>query len=150
MISDNAGEEEKAVAAAVLSAIIVLAGLLVYMSLTPAAKVPFVSLYYLNSEKMAKNYPQSLVLNKNNTFLLWIGVKNFMGRIEHFSILVKVDNGTGRVTPSPLDPVYRFEKVLADRETWEFPITITLNQTLLLNKLYTYTCRKLPQSMILA
>jgi len=129
MNSNKMGDEEKAITVAVLSAIIILAGLLVYISLTPARQKPFASLEVLDSEKKAENYPQLLVLGENNTFLLWVGVGNFMGRIEYSSVLVKVDNGTGQVNPSPNDPVYRFEKVLLNKETWEVPITITINQT---------------------
>lgn len=129
MNSNKMGDEEKTIAVAVLSAIIILAGLLVYMSLTPAPQKPFAALYLLNSEKKAENYPPLLVLGENNTFLLWVGVENFMGRIEYSSVLVKMDDGTGYTNPSPLDPVYRFEKVLLNKETWEFPITISINQT---------------------
>ena len=129
MNSNEMRDEEKTTIVAVLSAIIILVGLLVYVSLTPPQKEPVISLYLLDSEKKAENYPQLLVLGKNNTFLLWIGVENFMGRIEYSSVLVMVDNGTGHTNPSPLEPVYRFEKVLLNKETWEFPITISINQT---------------------
>ncbi len=129
MSSNEMKDEEKAIAVAVLSAIIILAGLLVYMSLTPAPQEPFISLYYLDSEKKAKNYPQLLVLGENNTFLLWVGVENFMGRIEYSSVLVKVDDGMGSMDPSLVEPVKRFEKVLLNKETWEFPLTMTINQT---------------------
>ena len=122
-------DEEKTITVAILVAIIILAGLLVYISLTPAPQETVISIYYLDSEKKAENYPQLLVLGENNTFLLWVGVENFMGRIEYSSVLVKVDNETGQADPSPLEPVYRFEKVLLNKETWEFPITMTINQT---------------------
>ncbi|MBE0512486.1 DUF1616 domain-containing protein [Candidatus Bathyarchaeota archaeon] len=129
MSSNEMGDEEKAIAVAVLSAIIILAGLLAYISLTPAPQKPFVSLYLLDSEKKAENYPQLLVLGENNTFLLWVGVENFMGRIEHCSVLVKVGDRMVPVDPSPIEPVKRFEKVLLDKETWEFPVTMTVNQS---------------------
>lgn len=129
MNSNENREEERATIVAVLSAIIILAGLLVYISLTPPQEETFSALYLLDSEKKAENYPQLLVLGKNNTFLLWVGVENFMDRIEHSSVLVKVDDGTGNTNPSPVDPIYRFEKVLLDKETWEFPITFSINQT---------------------
>jgi len=129
MSSNDMRDEEKTIAVAVLSAIIILAGLLVYMSLTPAPQESFIVLYLLDSEKKAENYPQLLVLGKNDTFLLWVGVENFMGRVEYSSVLVKVDDGKGHVDPSPIDPVYRFEKVLLNKETWEFPITVSINQT---------------------
>ena len=120
--------EEKTITVTILAAIIILAGLLVYMSLTPAPQDHIVSLYYLGPEKRA-DYPKLLVLGENNTFLLWVGVENFMGRIEYSSVLVKVDDGTGHVDPSPIEPVKRFEKVLLNKETWEFPMTMTINQS---------------------
>jgi len=129
MSSNKMRDEEKAIAAAVLSAIIVLAGLLAYILLTPVPQEAFVSLFLLDSEKEAENYnPQLLVLGENNTFLLWFGVENFMGRIEYCSVSVKIDNGTLKADQSPLEPVCHFEKVLLNKETWEFPVTTTVNQ----------------------
>lgn len=121
--------EEKTVIVAVMAAIIVLAGLLVHASLSPTPQEPFVSVYLLDSEKMAEKYPQLLVLGENNTFMLWVGVENFMNRIEYASVLVKMDNGSGLVDPSPVESVKRFEKVLLNKETWEFPLVLTMNQS---------------------
>ena len=101
MNSNKRGDEEKTITVAVLSAILVLAGLLVYVSLTPTRQEPFASLYLLDSEKKAEKYPRLLVLGENNTFLLWVGVENFMGRIKYSSVLVKMDDGTGHANPSP-------------------------------------------------
>jgi len=128
MSSNRMWTEEKAITVAVLSAIIILASLLAYILLTPAPQESFVALYLLDAEKKTENYPQLLVLGENNTFLLWVGVENFMGNIEYCSVLVKVGNGTVQADPSPLEPVYRFEKVLLNKETWEFPVTMTVNQ----------------------
>ncbi len=121
--------EEKTVIVAVMAAIIVLAGLLAHASLSPAPQESFASLYLLDSEKKAEKYPQLLVLGENNTFMLWVGVENFMNRIEYASVLVKVDNGSGLIDPSPGEPVKRFEKVLLNKETWEFPLVLTMNQS---------------------
>ncbi|MCW4002195.1 MAG: DUF1616 domain-containing protein [Candidatus Bathyarchaeota archaeon] len=126
---EEKASEEKTVIVAVLAAIIVLASLLVYTSLSPAPQESFASLYLLDSEKMAEKYPRLLILGENNTLILWVGVENFMNRIEYASILVKVDNGSGLVDPSPVEPVERFEKILLDKETWEFPLISTMNQS---------------------
>ena len=121
--------EEKTAIVAVMAAIIVLAGLLVHASLSPAHQESFASLYQLDSEKKAEKYPELLVLGENNTFMLWVSVENFMNRIEYASVLVKVDNGSGPVDPSPDEPVKRFEKILHNKETWEFPLVSTMNQS---------------------
>lgn len=127
--SKKGRDEERTITVAILAAIIIIAGLLVNMSLTPTPQEHFVTLYLLGPEKRAENYPELLVLGKNNTFLLWVGVENYMGWIEYPSVLVKVDNGTVHVDPSPIEPVKRFEKILLNKETWEFPMTMSLNKS---------------------
>jgi len=120
---------EKTVFVAVCTALIVLCSLLAYVALTPPLEENFISIYVLDHNKMAVNYSQLLVIGENNTFSVWVGVQNFMGRTEHCSVLVKMDEGTVHTDPSPIEPVKRFEKVLLNKETWEFLFAMTLNQT---------------------
>ena len=122
-------DEEKMILVAVLSAIIIIAGLLVYVSLTPAPQENFVSIYLLNSEKRAENYPELLVLDKNNTFLLWVGVENSMSRIEYCTVKVKIANVSAPQDQQPEETAFRFERILPNREKWEIPVTMTLNKT---------------------
>jgi hypothetical protein len=122
-------DEERIIIVAVLSALVVIAGLLVYVSLVPAQPENFVSIYLLNSEKSANNYPQVLMLGRNNTFMLWIGVENFMGRIEYCSVHVEITNDTVPTTPQPEVIVRNYEKILLKTKTWEFPVILTLNKT---------------------
>ena len=121
--------EEKTVFVAVCTALIVLCSLLAYVALTPPLEEGFISIYVLDHNKMAVNYSQLLVIGENNTFSVWVGVQNFMGRKEYCSVLVKMDDGTVLRNPSPIEPVKRFEKVLLNKETWEFPFAMKLNQT---------------------
>lgn len=115
-------DEEKMILVAVLSALIIIAGLLVSVSLTPAPQENSASIYILNSEKKAYNYPELLVLGKNNTFLLWVGVENSMNRIEYVIVHVKIANGSQ-------ETAFNFERILLNREKWEIPVTMTLNKT---------------------
>src|SRR3990170_1498842 len=110
----TSASEDKLVMVAVLSALIVIAGLLISVSLTPAPPENFTSIYILNSEKKAGDYPKVLVLNKNNTFLLYVGVENFMGRIEYGVVQVKVANGTVVGEPLPEETIMNFEKILVN------------------------------------
>ena len=122
-------DEETAIVAVVLSAIIILAALVVHMVITPSPVETFSTLYLLDAERKAESYPEQLVLGVNNTFLSWIGVENFMGRLEYFLVLVKLGNSTSRVDPCPLEDFKRFEKILLHNERWEFPCLTTVNQT---------------------
>ena len=121
--------DERTILIALFLALIAFGGLLSYAALTPPQEAGFVSISVLDADKMAINYPQSFVIGKNNTLNLWVGVENFMGKTERCSVLVKVPNGTIQPDPVPVDPVKNYEKVLQDKETWEFSITMVLNQT---------------------
>jgi hypothetical protein len=122
-------DEEKMILVAVLSAIIIIAGLLVYVSLTPAPQENFVSIYILNSEKKAENYPELLVLDKNNTFLLWVGVENSMSRIEYGAVKVKIANLSASQEQQQEVTAFSFERILLNKETWEIPVTMTFDKT---------------------
>ena len=121
--------DERTMFIAIFLALIALGGLLTCVALTPAQEEEFASIYVLDAGKTAANYPQLLVIGKNNTLSLWVGVENFMGKTERCSVLVKVSNGTVQMNPAPFEPVKRYEKVLLNKETWEFPMIMALNQT---------------------
>jgi cell division protein FtsL len=127
-LSQNTNEE-KMIIVAVLSAIIIIAGLLVYVSITPAPKENFVVISYLNSEKKAANYPELLILASNNTFTLWVGVENFMNRVEFVNVQTKITNTSIPTEKTPQEAMLVFEKVLINGEKWEFPVTMTINKT---------------------
>jgi uncharacterized membrane protein len=122
-------DEEKMILVAVLSAIIIIAGLLVYVSLTPAPQENFASIYILNSEKKAYDYPELLILGKNNTFSLWVGVENSMNRIEYGAVKVKIANLSAPQGQQQGGTVFSFERILLNKETWEIPIVMSLNKT---------------------
>jgi uncharacterized membrane protein len=126
--AEKSASEERMVIVAVLAGLIVVSALLVYVSLTPPIPETFASVYILNSEGKAGDLPELLVLGKNNTFSLRVGVENFMGRIEHGIVNVKVANGTVLRETLPEEAVVSFERILINQETWEFPLTLTLGE----------------------
>ncbi len=117
-------DEEKIIIVAVLSALIVVAGLLVIVSMTPAPQQNFVSFYILNSDKRADNYPSLMILGRNNTYTFWMGAENFISRIEYVVVNVNVANGS-----QPEETAFTFERVLFNQEKWEIPLPVTFNQT---------------------
>ena len=126
--AEKSASEERMVIVAVLAGLIVVSALLVYVSLTPPIPETFASVYILNSEGMAGDLPELLVLGENNTFSLRVGVENFMGRVEYGIIYVKVANGTVLRETLPEETVMSFERILTNQETWEFPLTLTLDE----------------------
>jgi len=121
--------EEKTIILTILVALAIMVALLVYVVFfTPAQKEPFTSLYLLDSEKQLENIPKTVVLGENSTFSLWVGVENHNDTTIDYQVLVKYDDGNSPVDPNPVEPTESFEKTLADEETWEFPVTITIDQ----------------------
>ena len=121
--------EEKMIIVAVLSAIIIIAGLVVYVSMTPAPKENFVVISYLNSEKKAADYPELLILASNNTFTLWVDVENFMNRVEFVNVQTKIANASIPTEKTSPETMLVFERVLINGEKWDFPVTMTINKT---------------------
>jgi uncharacterized membrane protein len=126
--AEKNASEDRIVIVAVLAALIVVSGLLIYVSLTPPIPETFASVYIVNSQGKADDYPELLVLGRNNTFSLRVGVENFMGRVEHGVVYVKVVNGTDLGGTLPEETVMSFERILVNQETWEFPIALTLDE----------------------
>ena len=120
--------EEKTIILTVLVALVIIGALLVNLVLTPAPTEKFSTIYYLDSEKQTENLPKTVVLGENSTFSLWVGVENHNDTTIDYQVLVKYDNGKSPVDPSPVEPTESFEKTLADEETWEFPVTITIDE----------------------
>jgi uncharacterized membrane protein len=126
LISDM--NEEKTIILTILVALVILGALLVLVFFTPAQKEPFAAIYLLDSEKQLENFPKTVVLGENSTFSLWVGVENQNGTTMTYSVLVKVDDGHSSENPSPAEPTESFEKTVVNGETWEFPVTISINQ----------------------
>jgi len=126
-VSDNG--EEKTIILTILVALVILGALLVYLVFfTPVEKEPFSAIYYLDSEKQTENIPKTVVLGENSTFSLWVGVENQNDTTMDYLVRVKVDDGTGPVNPSPVEPTESFERTLLNEEKWEFPVTISIDQ----------------------
>ena len=87
------------------------------------------TIYLLDSQKTADNYPTTLIANQNSTFNLWVGVVNNMGGSgnQTYQVLMKV---TANLSSFPVNaqPIQTYNLSLANTATWQTESTITLNQ----------------------
>ncbi len=121
--------EEKVIVATILVAIVIMSGVLVWTIIDkPPTTEQFSAMYVLDSEKQANNYPRTVVLGTNSTFSLWVGVENQNDKTVEYSVQVKLDDGTPTEDPSPAEPVQVFNRTLVNEETWEFQVTINIDQ----------------------
>jgi uncharacterized membrane protein len=87
------------------------------------------TIYILDSQKKAIDYPELLILNQNNTFNVWVGVVNHNGNKQSFEVLQKVVKGTVSSFPVDAEIVGSYEKTMENGETWETPVEVSLNET---------------------
>jgi uncharacterized membrane protein len=97
-----------------------------YVLLKPPQK-GYTTIYLLDSQKKAVNYPELLVINQNNTFNVWVEVGNHMEKSQQSEVLQKITNGTIQRFPLETEANNSYERTLENGETWEISSTITIN-----------------------
>lgn len=121
--------DDKGYAVAIFLALIIVAALLggyyVLFKPTPAG---YSTIYILNSQNNAENYPQTLVANQNSTFTVPVTVVNNMGGTTQFEVLVKVTNDLTSVPINNTQSVATYQITLQNGKSWQKPVTITENQ----------------------
>jgi uncharacterized membrane protein len=122
--SASYSSEEKTIILTILVALVIMVAILVYMVFfMPTQKEPFTSMYLLDSEKQLENIPETVVLGENSTFSLWVGVENWNDTTVEYSMRVSLDEEN-----SSAELVGCFNRTLANGETREFPVTISIDQ----------------------
>jgi uncharacterized membrane protein len=115
--------EEKTIILTVVVALVIMSAVLVYMAFfTDVQKEPFTSIYLLDSEKQLENIPKTVVLGENSTFTVWVGVENHNDTTIEYSVQVNLNEESGSAEPA------EWFKTLENGETWEFEVTITIDQ----------------------
>jgi uncharacterized membrane protein len=121
--SASYSSEEKTIILTILVALVIMGGILVYVVFfIPAQKEPFSAIYLLDSEKQLENIPKTVVLGENSTFTLYVGVENQNDTTIEYSVQVKLDESNST------EFIEYFNRTLVDGETWEFPVTISIDQ----------------------
>jgi uncharacterized membrane protein len=111
-------------------ALIIASALLIayFVSMRPVEEHTM-TIYLLNSDKKATDYPELVYIGKNSTFNVWVGVKNDMGQKETFQVLLKILNANDYLSLKDGEPIETFTYTLAPSGTWEKNATVTMNRT---------------------
>ena len=126
-VKDNKNTYVIAVAIALTIASVLLAYTYFF---TPRTNEGYMTMYLLDSNRKAAEYPELLVANVNSTFSVFVGVENHMGETVDYSVLVKVTNGTNPVIPIETKPVQTINGTLINKDgaKEENVASISLNQ----------------------
>jgi uncharacterized membrane protein len=121
---DNKGPIVSVVFALIFVSIVVVG---YYFLVLDAPPEGFSSMYILDEQKKTESYPEFLIINENNTFNLWIGVENHMGKKQSYEIQQKLTKDPILTFPINEGPVNNFAKTLDDQEIWETLVTTTIS-----------------------
>ncbi len=125
-VKDNKNAYTVAVAIALLLASILL--VTYYVALRPATN-GYTTIYLLDSQKKAVDYPEFLLANVNSTFSVYVNVENHMGRtLTDTQVLVKVTTDLNPTFPVNVNATQTFTGTIRDGGTWENVSTISLDQ----------------------
>jgi uncharacterized membrane protein len=93
----------------------------------------FTEMWLLGSEHKAENFPSNIT--SNSDYKVFIGLGNHLGSCAYYSIQVKLRNqiqpaaDSFNRTASSLPALYSITALVADKETWESPISFSFDYT---------------------
>ena len=91
----------------------------------------FTEMWLLGPEHMAENFPTNITSNSN--YNIYLGIGNHLGSCAYYTVEVKFRNQTQSAadsftrTPSSLPSLYSVAAFVADEETWELPVTFSVD-----------------------
>jgi len=120
--------DDKGYLVAIALALIIIASMLVgyYVIYKPTPK-GYSTIYLLDSQNKAENYPQLLVADRNSTFTVSFAVVNNMGWTTQYEVLVKITDDL-TVVPVNTVAIANYTYALGNGQTWQKTVTITENQ----------------------
>jgi len=121
--------EEKGFAVAIFLALLIVsvAVLSYFVWFKPLAE-PYNTIYLLDSNKKALDYPETLVVNQNSTFNVYVDVVNHLGYPASYQVQMKI---TKNLSTFPVDvpasQVFEINSLEGNGQTKENTATITEN-----------------------
>lgn len=123
--------EEKGYAVAIFLALLIVSATVIgyYVVLRPQA-APYNTIYLLDANKKAADYPEVLVANQNSTFSVYVDVENHMTTSASYQVQVKITKNLPAIFPIAAQPsqVYETGSLSNDGKPWQNMATITQNQ----------------------
>jgi uncharacterized membrane protein len=86
------------------------------------------TVYLLDTQKKAANYPELLVNGENSTFSVYVEVENYRNTTQDCQVQVKVTSEVNPSFPVPVNATQTFSGTVQNGEAWENLATLSLNQ----------------------
>ncbi len=91
----------------------------------------FTEIWLLGPDHVAEDYPHNITQSSNYT--VFIGISNHLGSCAYYSLQVKFRNQSQSApdnfnrTSSNMPPLYNISAFVADKESWELPVTFAFD-----------------------
>jgi uncharacterized membrane protein len=122
-------ENNKGYMVSVLIALILVSILVVgYFALLRPIQRGYTTIYLLDTQEKAIDYPELLVIGQNSTFKVYVNVENHMGETQTCQVLLKVTNGTISSFPIEAQANNSYERTVENGETWKNLATVAINE----------------------
>ena len=89
---------------------------------------PYTTIYLLDSNGKAADYPEVLYAGVNSTFNVYVYVENHLGDTTNATVEVKVTNDSNPTFPSNVNATQTFTGTLKDGTIWKNVATVSLNK----------------------
>jgi len=120
--------DEKGYSAAIFLALIIISAVAVsYFVFFRPRPSGYSTIYVLDSQNQAVNYPSVLVANQNSTFTVPVTVVNNMGGTAQYEVMEKITNSL-TTYPVNVQPTAVFNLSLNNGKSWQKSVTVTENQ----------------------
>jgi len=113
----------------VIFALAVTLTLLVYNYKSVKMNQEHINFYVLDPNKRAENYPEVLVIGKNNTCRLWIVIENYMERKIAGKVFLKVMDKPVSAIPVPVKANVSYDVEVENGRSWEKQVEIVIEKT---------------------
>ena len=89
----------------------------------------YTTIYLLDSNRTAADYPEYVVANVNSTFHVYVDVENHLNdTMDNAQVQVKLVSDQNPTFPLNANATQTFNGTVQKEATWEIPVTVSLNQ----------------------
>jgi uncharacterized membrane protein len=122
--------DETGYAVAIFLALLIVSGTVIgyYAFLAPPAE-SYNTIYLLDANKKAVDYPEVLVANQNSTFNVYVNVENHMTKSANYTVKVKIVENLPAIFPidTPSTQEYETGSLSHNGKPWQTTAIVTEN-----------------------
>jgi len=123
----NTGDEKGVMIAGALALVIIFSVVAGYYIVAHPLPEGYTTIYLLDAQGKAVNYPETLVVNQNTAFYVW--VENHESQSLPCVVQLKIVNETVQLFPVQAGPVSTYVKTLDVGEKWGIQAVVALHET---------------------